>query len=190
MSDPRAAENGRTCDTRVEHTRLGVKGVDSRVDTELGNTTRQDGGGIQVSKGGGRGRVGQIVGWDIDGLDGGDGTLLGGSDTFLHATHISGEGRLVTDGGGDTTKEGGDLGTGLGEAENVVNEEQDVLAFLITEILCNGETSEGDASTGTRRLVHLTKNKSDLGFAIEVDDTGLDHFMVEIVTLTRTFTDT
>lgn len=109
MSKGRVRRRIQTCNTRVEHTRLGVKGVNSRVDTELSNTTRQDGGGVQVGKGGGRSWVSQIIGWDIDGLDGGDGTLFGGGDTFLHATHISREGRLVTDSRGYTAEEGRDL---------------------------------------------------------------------------------
>jgi len=42
--------------------------------------------------------------------------------------------RLVgTDGRGDTTKQGGHLGTGLSESENVVDEQQHILTLLITE---------------------------------------------------------
>lgn len=113
-----------TDDTGVEHTGLGVEGVDSRVDTQLGDTTRQHGGGVQVSKGGGRGGISQIVSRHVDGLDGGDGTLLGGGDTLLHATHVDGEGGLVTDGRGDTTQQGRHLRTGLSETEDVVDEEE------------------------------------------------------------------
>ena len=55
--------------------------------------------------GGGRG-ISQIVSRDVDGLDGGNGTLLGGGNSLLHSTHVSGEGWLVTDSGGDSTEEG------------------------------------------------------------------------------------
>ena len=64
-------------DTGVEHAALGVEGVDGGVDTELGDTTRQDGGSIEMGEGGGRRGVGQVIGGDVDGLDGGDGSLLG-----------------------------------------------------------------------------------------------------------------
>jgi hypothetical protein len=50
--------------------------------------------------------------------------------------------------------------------------------------------SKGNTSTGTRRLVHLAKDQSDLGLAVELDDTSLLHFMVKIVTLTSTLADT
>ena len=113
-----------TDDTGVQHTRLGVEGVDGGVDTQLGNTTGQDGGGVQVGEGGSRGGVGQIVSRHVDGLDGGDGTLLGSGDTLLHTTHVDGEGGLVTDGRGDTTQQGRHLGTGLSETEDVVDEEE------------------------------------------------------------------
>ena len=61
-----------TYNTRVQHTRLRVQRVDSGVDTELSNTTRQDSGGVQMGEGGGGGRIGQIIGGDIDGLYGGN----------------------------------------------------------------------------------------------------------------------
>ncbi|CAG9956080.1 unnamed protein product [Clonostachys rosea f. rosea IK726] len=113
-----------TQNTGIHHTGLGVERVDSRVDTQLGNTTGQDSGGVQVSEGGGGGGISQIVSRDVDSLDGGNGTLLGSGNTLLHTTHIDGEGGLVTDGRGDTTQKGRHLRTGLGKAENVVNEEQ------------------------------------------------------------------
>ena len=97
---------------------------------------------------------------------------------------------MVTDSGRDTTEQGRHLGTSLSETENVVNEEQHILSFLVTEVLGNGETSESDTGTGTWGLVHLTEDESDLGVAIEVDDTSLNHFVVQIVTLTGTLTDT
>lgn len=179
-----------TDNTGVEHTRLGVERVNSGVDTQLGDTTGQDSGSVQVSEGGGGGRVSQVISGDIDGLDGGNGTLLSGGDTLLHDTHVNGQSGLVTDGGGDTTQQGGHLRTGLGETENVVNEHQDVLTLVVTEVLGDGEAGKGDTGTGTWGLVHLTEHKGHLGVTVEVDDTSLLHFMVQVVTLTGTLTDT
>lgn len=179
-----------TDDTGVEHTGLGVERVDSGVDTQLGDTTRQHSGGVQVSEGGSGGRISQIVSGHVNGLDGGDRTLLGGGDTLLHDTHVNSQGRLVTDGRGDTTQKGRHLGTGLGETENVVNEEQHVLTLLVTEVLGNGQTGQGNTGTGTGGLVHLTEHKGDLGVTLKLDDTGLLHLVVQIVTLTGTLTDT
>ena len=107
-----------------------------------------------------------------------------------HATHVSRQRGLVTDGRRDTTEQGRHLRTCLGETEDVVDEQKHVLALLITEVLSDGETSEGDTGTGTRGLVHLTEDESDLGVTLEVDDTSLNHFVVKIVTLTSTLTDT
>jgi hypothetical protein len=72
-------------------------------------------------------------------------------------THVDGKSGLVTDGRGNTTEKSGHLGTGLGEAENVVDEEKHyklsardfdriseiahtVLAFGITEVLSHSQT--------------------------------------------------
>jgi peptide chain release factor 1 len=108
----------------------------------------------------------------------------------LQGTHISGKGGLVTDSGGNTTQKGRHLGTGLSETENVVNEEQHILTLLITEVLSNGKTSKSDTGTGSRGLVHLTEDKSDLGLTLKVNDTSLLHLTVQIVTLTGSLTDT
>jgi hypothetical protein len=70
-------------DTGVQHTGLGVEGVDGGVDTQLSDGTRQHSCGVQVSEGGGGSRISQIVSRDVDSLDGGNGTLLGGGDTLL-----------------------------------------------------------------------------------------------------------
>lgn len=59
-----------THNTRVKHTRLRVQRIDSGVDTEFSNTTRQHSGGVQVGEGGGRSGISQIIGGDVDGLDG------------------------------------------------------------------------------------------------------------------------
>ena len=108
----------------------------------------------------------------------------------VHATHVRRQRGLVTDGRRDTTEQGRHLRTSLGETENVVDEQKHILALLITEVLRNGQTSESNTGTGTWGLVHLAEDESDLGVTIEVDDTGLNHFVVQVVTLTSTFTDT
>jgi peptide chain release factor 1 len=91
-----------------------------------------------MGEGGGGSRVSQIVSGHVDGLDGGNGTLGGGGNTLLHDTHVDGEGGLVTDSRGNTTEKSGHLRTGLGETENVVNEEQHVLTLLVSEIFSHG----------------------------------------------------
>ena len=61
-----------TDDTGVQHTGLGVQRVDSGVDTQLSDGTGQHSGGIQVGESGSGGRVSQIIGGDVNGLDGSD----------------------------------------------------------------------------------------------------------------------
>ena len=55
--------------TGVQHTGLGVQGVDSGVDAQFSDRMRQHSRGIQVCKGGGRGGVGRIVCRNIDSLN-------------------------------------------------------------------------------------------------------------------------
>jgi hypothetical protein len=63
-----------------------------------------------------------------------------GKATHLHSTHIGGEGGLVTDSRRDTAQQGRHLRTSLSEAENVVDEEQHILALEVAEVLGDGQT--------------------------------------------------
>ena len=78
----------------------------------------------------------------------------------------------------------------LCESENVVNEEQDILSLLITEIFSHSQSSESNTSSGAGGFVHLTVDKSDLGgFILQTDDTSLNHLMIQIIALTGSFSD-
>jgi len=52
------------------------------------------------------------------------------------------------------------------------------------------ETGQSNTGTGPGRLVHLTENQCDLGLAVKVDNLGLLHFVVQVVTLTCALSDT
>merc|ERR1719449_195556 len=174
-----------TDDVGVHDTAGRVKRVDSGIDSTLSHGPGQHSGGVQVSEGGGGGGVSQVVSGHVDSLHGGDGSLLGDGDSLLHATHVSGQGGLVTHSGGDTTQQGRHLGTSLCESEDVVNEEQHILSLLVTEVLGDSQSSQSDTGTGTGGLVHLTVDKGDLGgLVLETDDSALNHLKVQIVTLT------
>ena len=78
----------KTDDTGIQHTRLGIEGVDSGVDTKLSNTTGQDSSSVQVSEGRGWGRIRQIVSRHIHSLDGSNGAFLCRGDTFLPVQNL------------------------------------------------------------------------------------------------------
>jgi peptide chain release factor 1 len=128
----------------------------------------------------GRGRVGEVVGGDVDGLDRRNRALLGGGNALLQLAHLGCQRGLVADGGRHTAKKCRDLGARLREAEDVVDEEQDVLA-LVTEVLGGGEAGESDTQTCSGRLVHLAVDQAGL-----VDDARLAHLEVEVGALTGT----
>ena len=52
------------------------------------------------------------------------------------------------------------------------------------------QSGKSNTGTGSRGLVHLTENQGDLGLSIKLDNLGLLHFVVQIVTLTSTLTNT
>src|SRR3970282_1950428 len=66
----------------------------------------------------------------------------------------------------------------LREAEDVIDEEQHVLSFLIAEVLRGGHSGEPDAQTRARRLGHLAEDERRL-----VYDAGLLHLVVKVIPL-------
>ncbi len=81
-------------------------------------------------------------------------------------------------------EQGRDLGAGLHEAEDVVDEEQHVLAADLAEVLRDGEAGQTDAQARARRLVHLAEDERRL-----VDDARLLHLEPEVVALARALAD-
>ena len=56
-------------------------------------------------------------------------------------------------------EQGRNLGAGLGETENVVDEEEHVLAHFIAEILGHGQAGKRHAHTSSGRFVHLAEDE-------------------------------
>ena len=106
-------------------------------------------------------------------------------DALLQSAHVGGERRLIADRRGDTAEQRRHFRARLSEAEDVVDEEQHVLA-LVAEILGDGEAGEGDTGAGARRLVHLAVDQRAFracGRAarrVHVD-LGFDHLVIEVV---------
>ena len=173
---------------RVEDPRGGVQRVDGREDAQGGDVARQHGGGVQVGEGGGRRRVGQVVGGHEDRLHRGDRALVGRGDPLLQIAHLGGQRRLIAHRRGDAAQQRRHFRAGLGEAEDVVDEEQHVLALFVAEVLGLGQAGQGDAGAGARRLVHLAVDQGaarafgGAAVLLRVDvHLGLDHLVVEVV---------
>ena len=88
-------------------------------------------------------------------------------------------------------KQGGDFGAGLGEAEDVVDEEQRVGALDVAEVLGDGQAGEGDAQAGSGRLGHLAVDQGAFRLLpmAGLDDAGLGHFDPEVVALAGALAD-
>ena len=125
-----------------------------------------------------RRRVGEVVGGYVNALDRGDRAFGGGSDALLQGTEVGGQGRLVTNGRRNAAEQRRNLGPGLGEAEDVVHEEEHVLALFVAEVLGRGQTGQGDTGPGPGRFGHLAVHQRGLG-----QNAGFLHFMVQVVAL-------
>src|SRR6185369_4432228 len=118
-------------------------------------------------------------------------TLLRRSDALLQFAHFRREVRLISHGRRHTAQQRGYFGSGLREAEDVVDKEQRVRAFVVTEVLGNRQSGQRDAQTGSWGLGHLSVDQRGLRLRriARSDNSGLTHFQPEIVALTSTLTD-
>ena len=139
---------------------------------------REHRGGVEVREAGGRRRVGEVVGGDVDGLHRRDRAVAGGGDALLEVAHLALEGGLVAHGRRHPAEQGRHLGARLHEAEDVVDEEQHVLAALVAEVLRHRQAGQSHAQAGAGGLVHLPVDERGL-----VDDPALLHLQPEVVAL-------
>src|SRR5690606_9580759 len=145
------------------------------------DVTRQNDGGVQVQEGRcGRG-VGQVIRRNVHGLDRGNRTGFGGRNPFLQAAYFFSQRRLVTHGRRHTTQQSRHFGTGQGVAVDVVDEEENVAAF-VAELLGHGQAGQRHTQTVAGGLVHLTEHHGYLRFrqVVHLDNAGVRHFVVEV----------
>lgn len=75
------------------------------------------------------------------------------------------------------------------ESKDVVNEQQHILVFFISELFSNGETGETDSSSCSRGFVHLAVDECTTRVrAVQFDDTCLNHFPVQVISFSGPFT--
>ena len=72
-------------------------------------------------------RVGHVIGWHVDCLHRGDGTIISGVDTILQFGHLGAQGRLITNRGRHTPQQAGYFTTGLDKAKHVIHQQKNIL---------------------------------------------------------------
>jgi len=92
-----------TNDGGIQHSGSGIEGIHGGIDTQFGKRPGQHGLGVQMGESSSGSGIGKIIGRYVNGLNGSNGTLLSGGNTFLKGTQIGSEGRLITHSGGDTS---------------------------------------------------------------------------------------
>ena len=178
-------------DARREDRRGRGERIDRGVDAHLRDRAGENGRRVEVREGRRRRRIRQVVGRHVDRLDRGDRALLGRGDPLLQLAHLGREVRLVADGRGHAAQKRGDFGACLREAEDVVDEEQDVLALGVAEVLGDRQTGEADAQARAGRLGHLAVDQRGLRLlgVARRDDARLRHLVVEVVALAGALAD-
>lgn len=100
-----------TDDGGGQHLGTRLEGIDGGIKPFTGAFAREDDRSRKVGKGVNGGRIGEVVGRDIDRLNGGDGARLGVADALFELSDIGSEGRLVADTRGQFSHQAGDFGS-------------------------------------------------------------------------------
>ena len=137
-------------DVGLEDRRGRVQRVDRGIDALLGDRPGQRRRRVEVREHRRRRRVGEVVGGDVDGLHRGDRALARGGDPLLELAHLGLQRGLVADLRGHAPEQRRDLRAGLDEAEDVVDEQEHVLAALLAEVLGHGQARQGHAHARAR----------------------------------------
>src|SRR6185437_631800 len=76
----------------------------------------------------------------------------------------------------------------LSEAEDVIDEQQRISAFLVAEVLSHRETRQGNTQARSRRFRHLAVDQSSLGVAgiTRLDYARFSHLQPEVVSFSGT----
>ena len=114
----------------------------------------------------------------VDGLQRGDGPALRRGDALLQLAHLVGERRLVAHRRRHPAEQRRHLRARLGEPEDVVDEQQHVLALDVAEVLGHGERRQRHPEAHAGRLVHLAEHQRRL-----LDDARLGHLQEQVVAL-------
>ena len=133
-----------------------------------------------------------VVGRHVDRLHRRDRPLLRRRDALLQLAHLRQQRRLVADGRRHAAEQRRHFRARLREAEDVVDEEEHVLAFGVAEVLGDRQRRQADAQTRARRLRHLAvdERRARLRRVLHVDDARLLELEPEVVAFARAFTDT
>ena len=167
-----------------------------------------------MSKSRSRRRVGHIIRRHIYSLNRSNGTFLCRSNSLLHCTHFTRKRRLITHCRRHTSQQSRNFRTGLSKTEYIIYKEKyiarlTVFTAFVAHTFSYRQTGKSNCRTCSGRLIHLTINKCSLTFCNLIiinfaqipmsfvhgflkliaitDNTGINHFTQQIVTLTSTF---
>ena len=168
----------------VHHTGACLKYVYRRIQTLLSHLTIQYDLAVQMGLNGLHCSVCQIIGRNIDGLEGGDRSLGNGVDTLLHLAYRRFDIGRITVLDRHTGQLRVDLGHSLYVTVDIVYEEKHVLSLLVTEILGRRQTGEYRAAPGCGVVAHLSEYDRHL-----IQKSRLLHLVVKLAALTGTLAD-
>src|ERR1700691_4952731 len=131
-----------------------------------------------------RGRIGEIVGWNINGLDRGYGAAHGVSDALLQRRKLRTHRRLIAKPRGHLSHEPRHLGAGLYESEDIIDEQEYITMVVVSKVFGHCQRTMANTEAAAWRLVHFAEPHYHFR-----QQTGIFHFTVQLFALTAALTD-
>lgn len=136
---------------------------------------------------GGRSRVSKVICGNIHGLNTRDRASLGCCDSLLQLSEFCRQCGLVSNCRRNSSKQRRNLRIRLSESENIIYEQKNISLFFVSEILSQRETRQSNSRSRAWRLIHLSHYQSGATFSIQINNTELLHFLIQIVTFSSSF---
>lgn len=133
----------------------------------------------------GDGRIGKIIGRNIDSLNRCDCRAGHRSDALFEFGDFTGQRRLIADARGQTSEQSRDLAAGLHHAIDIIDQQENVFVLFVTKMLSDRQRRESRAPARARRFIHLAKHQRRARHHAR-----LSQFEKEFMAFARAFADT
>ena len=103
--------------------------------------------------------IGEVVGRHVDGLHGRNRAGRRAANAFLQLSQFRAQRRLISESRRQPSHQARHFRAGLNETEHVVDQQQHVLTFVVSEVFCHRQRRMTDTKPRAGRVVHLAEHE-------------------------------
>ena len=141
---------------RIQNQRITFKRIHCWVNPLFSDRPVQHDRRIKMRKGRCRSRIGKIICRNIHRLHRSNRPFIRRSNSLLQSSHLTRQGWLVSYRRRDSSQQSRYLRPCLSKSKDIINKEQYIFPFLISEIFCHRKSRQSNSRPWSRSFVHLS----------------------------------